>query len=137
MATVEITVALAKEDKQIDKTKSIETASVTPTEITTDMKIVNALGNKNNSLVIGVVASTAGSLIIKAGNRYPNKILGDLSVPCVKDKFTVIRLQDISRFENKDDSVTVIGDGTLAGTILATAKRAGIMPVLEQDAADA
>lgn len=132
MSTVEITVQLPK----ADKTKSVETIAITPTTITTDMKIVDALGNKNNSLVIGVVATTAGDLVIKAGNHYPNKVLGDLKVTCAANKFTVIRLQDISRFENKDNSVTVIGDGTLAGTIIATAKRAGIMPKLDQDAED-
>jgi hypothetical protein len=89
------------------------------------------LKNKNNSLAILVNATTAGNLVIKAGDNYPNAILGDLKVACGTG-LTVIRLQDISRFENRDCTVNVQGDGTLAGTIFATAKRAGITPADQQ-----
>lgn len=131
MTTTEIEVKLPK----ADLTKSYESIALTPTEITTDMTIVDALGNKNNSLVILVMAETAGKLIIKAGDHYPNRILGDCEVNCVQG-FTAIRLQDISRFENKDDTVKLVGDGTLKGNIYVTAKRAGIMSVFDQNAED-
>lgn len=127
MTTVNIDVCLPK----LDVTESIEVGEVTAKTITTDMQIVDALKNKNNSLAIVVVASTAGNLVIKAGDNYPNAILGDLSVACGAGT-TVIRLQDISRFENRDCTVKVAGDGTLAGTIYATAKRAGIRPAADQ-----
>lgn len=131
MPTTKIEVKLPK----ADLTKSYESIAIEPTDISTDMTIVDALGNKNNSLVILVIAATAGKLIIKAGDHYPNRILGDSEVNCVQG-LTVIRLQDISRFENKDDTVKLAGDGTLTGKIAVTAKRAGIMPVLDQDAED-
>ena len=114
-----------------DVTQSIEVGSIASNEISTDMEIVDALKNKNNSLAIFIVATTAGNLTIKAGDNYPNAILGDLKVACGVGT-TVIRLQDISRFENRDCTVKVAGDGTLAGTIFATAKRAGITPADQQ-----
>lgn len=127
MATVNIDVCLPK----ADATDSIEVATVTTKNITTDMQIVDALKNKNNSLSIVVVASTAGTFIIKAGDNYPNAILGDLNVACGVGT-TVIRLKDISRFENRDGSVKVKGNGTLVGTVYATAKHAGIRPAADQ-----
>ena len=122
MATV-IEVALPK----LDATESVEVGIVEPKTIDTDMEIKDALKNKNNSLAIVVVATIGGNLKIKAGDNYPNAMLGDLNVNCAAGT-TVIRLQDISRFENRDCTVKVAGDGTLAGTIFATAKRAGIRP---------
>lgn len=114
-----------------DITQSIEVGVITAKTISTDMEIVDALKNKSNSLAIIIVATTAGNLTIKAGDNYPNAILGDLKVACGVGT-TVIRLQDISRFENRDCTVKVAGDGTLAGTIFATAKRAGITPANQQ-----
>lgn len=127
MATVDINVCLPA----LDATESVEVGTVTTKNITTDMKIVDALKNKNNSLSITVVAGTAGNLIIKAGDNYPNAILGNLNVACGVGT-TTIRLRDISRFENRDGSVKVAGNGTLAGTIYATAERAGIRPAAQQ-----
>jgi len=124
--TTDIQVCLPKSDI----TDSIEVGTIEAKTIDTDMQIVDALKNKNNSLAIVVDATTAGNLIIKAGDNYPNAILGDLKVACSGK--TLIRLQDISRFENRDCTVKVAGDGTLAGTIFATAKRAGILPADEQ-----
>jgi hypothetical protein len=124
-----------------DETKSVETLIATPTTITSEMTIVDALENKNNSLVIAVMAATDGTLTIKAGDHYPNRILGDLNVKCTADAVTVIRLQDISRFETKLNKVNLAvtedaeGD-TLTGAIIATAKRAGIMSVADQNAED-
>lgn len=115
----------------LDATQSIETASFTPVDIDEDMIIVDALKNKNNSLAIIAEVTTAGTLTIKAGDNYPNAILGDLAV-ALEAGTNVIRLQDISRFENKDGSVGVAGDGTVAGTICAVAKRAGITPADDQ-----
>lgn len=125
MATV-IEVALPK----LDATESVEVGIVEPKTIDTDMEIKDALKNKNNSLAIVVVATRGGNLTIKAGDNYPNAMLGDLAVNCAAGT-TVIRLQDIARFENRDCTVKVAGDGTLAGTIYATAKRAGIRPAAD------
>lgn len=115
-----------------DATQSVEVANFTKTTVASGdtITIKNALDNKNNSLVIVVElassATTAGSLKIKAGNNYPNSMLGDLSV-AVNTGVNTILLEDISRFENKDGSVKIAA--TYGGTIYAVAKRAGLKPV--------
>lgn len=114
----------------LDATQSVEISSFTATTITEDMQIKKALKNKDNSLVIVVNATTAGTVTLKAGDNYPNAMLGDLTV-AVAVGVNVIRLQDISRFENRDDSVKLT-TATVEGTIFATAKRAGISPVEQQ-----
>ena len=115
----------------LDESQSIEYAAAATVDIDTDMVINEALKNKNNSLAIIATVTTAGTLTIKAGDNYPNAILGDLDVT-LEEGINIIRLQDISRFENRDGSVALAGDGTLAGTICAAAKRAGITPADEQ-----
>ncbi len=101
----------------LDETQSIEFASFTPVDIDDEMTITEVLKNKNNSLSIIVIATTAGTLTINAGDNYPNAILGDLDVE-VSEGANVIRLQDISRFENRDGSVNLTNSGA-AGTIFA------------------
>lgn len=92
--------------------------------------IKNALDNKNNSLIIiaelASSATSAGSLKIKAGNNYPNSMLGDLTVTVGLGANAII-LEDISRFENRDGSIKIAA--TYGGTIYAVAKRAGLKPV--------
>lgn len=111
----------------LDAKESYEIAEVTPTNIASEMVIKNALDNKNNSLVIVVTATGAGTITLKAGDEYPNAILGDAPIS-VGVGTTVIRLEDISRFEKRDGSVVLTNTGT-TGTIFATAKRAGLKPV--------
>lgn len=121
MANIEVTIPV------LDATQSIEVATITPASVSAEMTIEKALDNKNNSLVIVVNATTGGTLTLKAGDEYPNAILGDLKVT-LGTGTSVIRLQDISRFENKDGSVVITNAG-VAGTIFATAKRAGLEQV--------
>lgn len=113
-----------------DATQSVEVATATAAAIEAEMKIVDAMKNKDNSMAIVVNATGAGVITIKAGDNYPNAILGDLAV-AVDTGVNVIRLLDISRFENRDGSIVLTNNGA-AGTIFVTAKRAGIAPVDEQ-----
>jgi uncharacterized protein with PhoU and TrkA domain len=113
-----------------DATQSVEVATAAATNLAADMTIVNAMKNKGNSMAIVINATTAGTIKIKAGDNYPNAILGDLDV-AVGTGVNVIRLLDISRFENRDGSIKLANTGA-AGTIFVTAKRAGIAPVDEQ-----
>ena len=122
MAT-EITITLP----EADSSNSVETAEVTAATIDTDMTITDAFVNKNNSLHIIVNATTAGDLTFTAGDNYPNAMLGDLAVTCAAGYNDII-IEDISRFENRDGSIALAGDGTLAGDIFAVAKRAGLKP---------
>jgi hypothetical protein len=113
-----------------DATQSVEVATAAATTIEAEMTIVDAMKNKDNSMAIVVNATGAGIITIKAGDNYPNAILGDLAV-AVDTGVNVIRLLDISRFENRDGSIKLTNNGA-AGTIFVTAKRAGIAPVDEQ-----
>ena len=113
-----------------DATQSVEVATATAATIEAEMKIVDAMKNKDNSMAIVINATGAGTITIKAGDNYPNAMLGDLVV-AVDKGVNVIRLLDISRFENRDGSIVLTNNGA-AGTIFVTAKRAGIAPVDEQ-----
>lgn len=129
-----------------DATQSVETGSITKQAVTqaNGIKIANALDNKNNSLQIYIenTYTTADStLTIKAGDHYPNKVLGDLAVTLPKatagadsapdvPTLTVVLLEDISRFENKDKSVCLDFSANFTGNVWAVAKRAGIKPVV-------
>ncbi len=121
----EIKIVLPEEEGS----KSLEIAKIKAATIEDDMTIPEAFKNKNNSLHIIVNATTAGDIVFKAGNNYPNAMLGDCSVNCAMG-YTDIIIEDISRFENRDGSISLGKSGDLAGTIFAVAKRAGLKPVV-------
>ena len=131
MARDEVKVVLPVQEA----TNSIEYETVAKTTVSVEngVKIVEALANKNNSLQIFVETTSADSTVtVKAGNNYPNAILGDLIVPVKGSAITVILLEDISRFENRDNSIELDFGSGFTGNIWATAKRAGIAPVVEE-----
>ena len=107
-----------------DASLSVETSAVVKTN-GTEFTIANALENKNNTLQIFVEVASGTDITVKAGNAYPNAILGDCKVKAAGD-CTVIILEDIARFENKDGSVKVALGA--AGNVFAVAKRAGLDP---------
>lgn len=128
MAYDEITVQLPVQEA----TQSAEVATITKTTVTAanGIKIKKALDNKNNSMVIIVEPTTTGAVTIKAGDNYPNRMLGDLVITPTNNKVTAILLEDISRFENRDGSVCIAFASSFVGTIYAVAKRAGLKPVV-------
>ena len=111
-----------------DATVSIEIKAFAKTTVAPANGVVieKALDNKNNSLVIIVEPTSAGTVTIKAGNAYPNAMLGDLNVAPTAGQVNAILLEDIARFENRDGSVEIDFADGFAGTIYAVAKRAGI-----------
>lgn len=119
-----------------DGTKSVEVGVVTKQAVTVanGISIEKALENKNNSLVIYVetTAQTDGTLTIKAGNEYPNKILGDLTTALKASSITAVILEDISRFENRDGSVYLDFSTGFTGNVWAVAKRVGMQPAAQQ-----
>ena len=116
-----------------DDTQSVETIAVAKQAVTqaNGIAIKEALANKNNTLQISIetTASADSTLTIKAGDNYPNKILGDLTVALEGSAITVVLLEDISRFENRDGSINLDFASGFAGNVWAVAKRAGIKPV--------
>ena len=99
-------------------------------------RLEEAFENKDNSLFIMIentttVSSAAAdsSATIKAGDAYPNSVLGDLTVTLDKSAITAIQIQDPSRFENKDGSICVDFASGFTGNIFAVAKRVGLKPI--------
>ena len=110
----------------IDTTQSVGKASVTKTAVNASngIKIASAFANKNNTLIICVDNDDDADsyVVFKAGDAYPNAMLGDLQQTVLSETTTVFQLQDISRFENKDGSLNVDFKTGFDGTIYAIAK---------------
>ena len=113
----------------LDHSESIANISVRETPVTPDegITIKDAFSNKNNSLFI-VIKNTSGKsslLTVKAGDAYPNSMLGDIVIELPKET-SAIHLQDLSRFQKSDESIDLdFGEG-FTGTIYAIAKWAGV-----------
>lgn len=118
----EIQVILPK----LDATQSVESATFEAVTLEAENKVIKAFENKNNSLHIVVDATATGTITFKAGDNYPNAMLGDLVLPVGVGVNDYI-IEDISRFENRDLSLDI--NATATGKIYAVAKRAGLKPV--------
>lgn len=118
---------------EIDRSASIEVATVTATTVNqaNGICVVDAFDNKNNSLQITVTntASSASTVTFVAGGHYPNSCLGDLTATVDASTTTVIMIQDLSRFEDKDGNLNIDFGTGFTGSIYAVAKRAGLEPV--------
>lgn len=123
MARDKIAVQLpVQEATQSIEIKAFDKTTVAPAN---GIEIENALDNKNNSLMIIIEPTTAGTVTFKATDEYPNGMLGDLVVTPTNNKVNAIILEDISRFETKTGSICIDFAGSFAGKIYAVAKRAG------------
>ena len=82
---------------------------------------------KNNSLflVLENDSDTTSSITAKAGNAYPNSMLGDIIIE-IPTGTSAIQLQDLSRFEKSDGSIDLDFDESFTGNIYAIAKWAGV-----------
>ena len=89
--------------------------------------IAEAFYNKNNSVFIVIEndASTASLLTVKAGDAYPNSMLGDIVIELPAGT-SAIQLQDLSRFEKADGSIDLDFEKDFNGSIYAVAKWAGV-----------
>lgn len=126
--------AITVNSPDLDNSESAGIVKVTEHTVTqaNGITISNAFENKNNTLMIVVkntYASADNSVTFKAGNAYPNKMLGDLTLTLSKSATSVMQIQDPSRFENKDGSVNLDFGTSFTGTIFAVAKRVGLKPV--------
>lgn len=89
--------------------------------------IADAFSNKNNSLFIVIENgdATASLLTVKAGDAYPNSMLGDIVIE-LSSGTSAIQIQDLSRFEKADGSIDLDFEADFKGTIFAVAKWAGV-----------
>ena len=116
----------------LDNTESVANIGITATEVTVanGITIKDAFSNKNDTLFIVIDNTDAsGSLLtVKAGDAYPNSMLGDIVIE-LPAGISAIQLQDLARFQKADDSIDLdFGEG-FEGTIYAVAKWAGVRPV--------
>ena len=113
----------------LDHSEAIANISVRETPVTPDegITIKDAFSNKNNSLfiIIDNTANASSLLTVKAGNAYPNSMLGDIVIELPKG-VSAIQLQDLSRFQKSDESIDLDFSEGFTGTIYAIAKWAGV-----------
>lgn len=127
MAKDKVTLAYADYDT------SVSAGIATPTAVTISAAngavVPGFFKSKDNSAYLIVTATTAGSVVLEAGDGYPiANVLGNLSVD-VPVGTSYIEIENHGRFENKDGSLNIAFEGSIAGTIAAVAKRAGLRPV--------
>lgn len=119
MANKDLNVALPS----VDVTASYEVADVTPLTVANNdvITVKKAFENKNDTMFL--ILEGAGAIEILAGNKYPNKVLGN--APITIATFGVINIDDMGRFENADNTIVVKSTG-FTGKIVALAKRVGL-----------
>lgn len=118
----------------LDHTESVANISILKQAVTpaNGITIADAFSNKNNSmfLVIENTAESNSSLTVKAGEAFPNSMLGDIVIE-IPEGVSAIQIQDLSRFEKQDGSIDLDFDEDFEGNIYAIAKWAGVRPVEE------
>ena len=116
----------------LEHTESVANIAITKKSVTVanGITIRDAFSNKNNSLfiVIDNTSNAASLLTVKAGDAYPNSMLGDIVIELAKG-VSAIQLQDLSRFQKSDESIDLDFASGFEGTIYAVAKWAGVRPV--------
>ena len=118
----------------LDHTESVANIAITKKAVTVanGIKIRDAFSNKNNSLFIVIDNTTNATslLTVKAGDAYPNSMLGDIVIELAKG-VSAIQIQDLSRFQKSDESIDLDFGTGFEGTVYAVAKWAGVRPVEE------
>ena len=115
----------------LDHTESVANICIEKTEVVpaNGVTIEEAFSNKNNSLFVVIETTSAESLLtVKAGDAYPNSMLGDIVIE-LPTGTSAIQLQDLSRFEKADGSIDLDFATGFVGNIYAVAKWAGVRPV--------
>lgn len=115
----------------LDHTESVANICIEKADVVVEngVTIEEAFSNKNNSLFVVIENSASESLLtVKAGDAYPNSMLGDIVIE-IPAGTSAIQLQDLSRFEKADGSIDLDFAEGFVGTIYAIAKWAGVRPV--------
>lgn len=112
---------------QLNHTESVANIRINKTEVNKGITIKDAFSNKNNSLfiVIDNTSDTKALLTVKAGDAYPNSMLGDIVIELPVGT-SALQLQDLSRFEKSDGSLDLDFSEGFKGTIFAVARWAGL-----------
>lgn len=118
----------------LDHSESVANIGITKQTVTVanGIKIQDAFSNKNNSMfmVIENEGEAKSALTVKAGDAYPNSMLGNITIE-LPIGVSALQVQDLSRFEKSDGSIDLDFATGFTGTIYAIAKWAGVRPVEE------
>lgn len=118
----------------LDHTESVANIGITKKTVVVanGITLVDAFSNKNNSLFIIIENDddAKSAMTVKAGNAYPNSMLGDITIE-IPVGVSAIQIQDLSRFEKSDGSIDLDFAAGFDGSIYAIAKWAGVRPVVE------
>ena len=118
----------------LDHSESVANIAITKKTVVVanGIKVADAFSNKNNSmfLIIENADDAKSSMTVKAGNAYPNAMLGDITIE-IPIGVSAIQVQDLSRFENSDGSINLDFATGFDGSVYAIAKWAGVKPVVE------
>lgn len=114
----------------IESSDSAGVQVITPQTVTVanGITLEKAMECMNNTLFI-IVNSTASSdstLTLKKGDKFPNSMLGDLTITIGKTSTTAIQIQDPARFVNADCDIEIDFGSGFAGTIYAIGKKVGL-----------
>ena len=113
----------------LDHTESVANITINTLQVRSEngVTIKDAFSSKNNSLfiVINNTEDSIGLLTVKAGNAYPNSMLGDIMIELAKG-ISVILIQDLARFQKQDDSIDLDFSENFKGSVYAVAKWAGV-----------
>ena len=115
----------------LDHTESVANICIEKADVVVEngVTIDEAFSNKNNSLFVVIENTASESLLtVKAGDAYPNSMLGDIVIE-IPAGTSAIQLQDLSRFEKADGSIDLDFAEGFSGSIYAIAKWAGVRPV--------
>ena len=111
---------------KLDGTQSVAELKITKSTVTqaNGVGIKKAFANKNNTLIVCIenTAESNSQVTFKAGNMYPNAMLGDLTLDVLASTVNAFQIQDISRFENRDGSLNIDFKSGFTGKIYAIAK---------------
>ena len=113
----------------LDHTESVANIGLTVTrvEATEGITIKNAFGSTHNALFIHInnYGASTGLLTVKAGDAYPNSMLGDIVIEIPRG-YSAIAVKDVSRFAKSDDSLDLDFNDDFMGHIYAVGNWTGV-----------
>ena len=105
----------------IENSDSVGIEEITPQAVTiaNGITLKGAMECMNNTLfiIINNTASSDATVTLKQGERFPNSMLGDLTLTVAKSAITAIQIQDPARFVNADCAIDIDFGSNFAGTI--------------------
>ena len=114
----------------IENTDSVGIGVIEPQSVTVanGISLQGAMECMNNTLFI-IISNTANAdstVTIKKGDRFPNSMLGDLSLIAEQSATTAIQIQDPARFVDAEGAINIDFGSGFAGTIYSIGKKVGL-----------